>query len=66
MFYNNSNLKKYRKMKLDKLNLKELSSSDMAKIQGGALGILAAIGGVLYMAGEIMESAGRAYKKAYL
>lgn len=53
-------------MKLDKLNLKELSSSDMAKIQGGALGILAAIGGVLYMAGEIMESAGRAYKKAYL
>lgn len=64
MFYDN--VKIYKKMRSEKLNLRELSSSDMKKIEGGVLGAFAAIGGLLYMAGEIMESAGRAYRKAYL
>ena len=53
-------------MKLKNLNLKELSSAEMNKIEGGVIGAVSLVVGILYMAGEIAESAGRAYRKNYL
>lgn len=59
MYYN-------RKIRLNNLKLQELSSIEMVNTQGGVLGAISVIAGVLYIAGEIAESAGRAYRKSYL
>ena len=47
-----------------------LSNNEMVEINGGGIGlvfgIIAAVCGAIYLAGEFAESAGRSYRKNYL
>ncbi|RLJ77006.1 hypothetical protein [Pedobacter alluvionis] len=55
-------------MKVDfkKLEVKELTLVEKKNIVGGIWQVFAAIGGLVYLAGEVAESAGRAYRKEFL
>ncbi|QNR83468.1 class IIb bacteriocin, lactobin A/cerein 7B family [Pedobacter riviphilus] len=52
------------KIEINKFGIEELTAEEVEQVNGGFWAVLAAVAGVVYLAGEIAESAGRAYKKS--
>ncbi len=47
-------------------SLSPLTFEESTQVNGGILGLLSVVLAVVYVVGEIAESAGRSYKKNYL